>query len=40
MTPAQLDVLMAVHVYVNSDEAGKPQPSTNPAADLAALAAL
>lgn len=42
MTPAQLDALCDVHEYVHSGKGRRAaaKPSTNPAADIAALAAL
>lgn len=43
MTPAQLDALTDVHVRIHEGKSGrhsKPKPSANPAADLAALAAM
>lgn len=42
MTPAKLHALADVHAYVNrvDDTEPKVKPSTNPAADLAALANL
>jgi hypothetical protein len=43
MTPAQLDALLTMHAYVNSSTSegrSTAAPSTNPAADIAALAAM